>query len=157
MSQAMFVVFGVSPPLLARSRGLINSSSSSAPAPKHPRREVLVSTLLKGCYLGQLQPHRGPPIWFEVRLYCLQTKQKNSGHPSRLCVKWKWSARAVHLLHDLLLRRSAKIKLIYPRRCQPHSAGVSDQKRAPKHPRSAFLIPSPLFFEKSVIIPPGSA
>ena len=36
--------------------------------------------------------------------------------------------------------------------------GVNDQKPAPKHPRSAFLIRSPLFFKiKSLIMPPGSA
>ena len=36
--------------------------------------------------------------------------------------------------------------------------GLNDQKFAPKHlRRSAFLIRSPLFFEKSVNIPPGSA
>ena len=35
---------------------------------------------------------------------------------------------------------------------------LNNQKPAPKHPRSAFLIRSPLFFfEKSVIISPGSA
>ena len=46
-----------------------------------PRLEVIVPTLLKGCYLGQLQPLRGPPIWFEVRVYCLK-KPKQNQRPS---------------------------------------------------------------------------
>ena len=84
------------------------------------------------------QTGRSFPALFEVRLFF----EKIGDHPARLCVKWSWSARAVHLL----LRRSAKRRLIYLRRCQPYSAGSESSKARLEAPEVRLLDWKSAFF-----------
>ena len=77
-SSAIFGPSAALPASFGRRQMTNEALTRGAPAPKHPRLEVIVPTLLKGCYLGQLQPLRGPPIWFEVRVYCLKKYKKSA-------------------------------------------------------------------------------